>query len=83
MSEDRKDDAQQTGARIGELPASDQELNAEDRGSGRSGARSSPPPPDIGSQPSPEAMQPSPEAMQPSPDGGAQRTSPPPPDPEE
>lgn len=79
MSEDRKDDANDKGARIGDLPASDQELNREEGGGG--GAR--PSAPWGGGQPSPEATQPSPEATQPSPDGGAQRTAPPPPDPEE
>lgn len=64
MSENRNDDAQVTGARIGDLPASDKELN--DTGQG-SGARPSPPPQPWG-QPSPEATQPSPEATQPSPD---------------
>lgn len=81
MSEDRKDNAQGTGGRIGDLPASDQELNDAERGGG-SGGRGGQPSPEA-TQPSPEAMQPSPEATQPSPDGGTQRTAPPPPDPEE
>jgi hypothetical protein len=74
MSENRNDDAQQTGERIGTLPASDQEMNNSEKGGG--GSRSG--------QPSPEATQPSPEATQPSPDSGdAQRSMPPPPhDPE-
>lgn len=56
MSENRNDDAQDTGGRIGDLPASDKELNDTDRGSG---ARPSPPP-EPWNQPSPEATQPSP-----------------------
>lgn len=79
MSEDRK---------IGDLPASDAELNAE--ASGGSGERGGGQPSPEATQPSPDATQPSPEAWiplpntgQPSPGGSdAQRTSPPPPDPE-
>lgn len=85
MSENRNDDAQQTGARIGDLPASDQEMNSADRGGGGGGSRSGQPSPEA-TQPSPEATQPSPEATQPSPDGGdAQRSpsSPAPQDPED
>lgn len=82
MSENRNDDAQQGGARIGDLPASDQQLKAEGQGGG--GARGGGQPSPEATQPSPEATQPSPEATQPSPDGGdAQRSSPPPPDPED
>lgn len=77
MSENKTNDAQQTGGRITDLPASDQQLSAEDRGNVGSGQRG-------GGQPSPEATQPSPEATQPSPDGSdAQRSAPPPPDPED
>jgi hypothetical protein len=81
MSENRNDDAQQTGGRIGTLPASDQEMNNSERGGG--GSHSGQPSPEA-TQPSPEATQPSPEATQPSPDSGdAQRSMPPPPhDPE-
>lgn len=72
MSEDREDDAKETGARIGDLPASDSELSSEESGSGASG----------GGQPTPEAWIPLPNAGQPSPGGSdAQRSSPPPPDP--
>ncbi|HEV2799193.1 MAG TPA: hypothetical protein VGW12_01785 [Pyrinomonadaceae bacterium] len=67
MSEDRTNDAQQTGGRIADLPASDQQLNAEDRSGGARGGG--------GGQPSPDATQPSPEATQPSPGNiDAQRT---------
>jgi hypothetical protein len=83
MSENRNDDAQQTGGRIGTLPASDQEMGNSERGGGGGGSRSGQPSPEA-TQPSPEATQPSPEATQPSPDGDAQRSpsAPPPQDPE-
>lgn len=80
MSENRTNDAQQTGGRITDLPASDQQLSAEDRGNVGSGQRGGGQPSPEATQPSPEATQPSPEATQPSPDGSDASRSFPPPD---
>jgi len=88
MSENRNDDPQGTGGRIGDLPASDKELGDTGGGSGaRGGGQPTPeatqPSPDGGAaQPSPGDWIPLPNAGQPSPGGDALR-SPSPGDPED